>query len=325
MGLSHITANTDLPSLGHAVRAVPGAYRFAHEAMAAIFEIITVHPDVLYAEQAAWAAFELLDRLEQELSRYVENSDISRINSLAADQPVLVGPAAFECLEISARIHGETDGAFDVTTGCLVDFWRDMNSVAQPFREKDLRCARRQSGMHLVELDKSSHTVRLRAHGVRIDLGGIGKGYAVDSMARVVRDWGIDDALIHGGRSTALAIGKPAKQKGWLVSLMHPDSGKDVLGPVNLSDRALSGSGLQKGLHIVDPRTSRPAVHRRAAWSCAPQATLADALSTAFMIMTPEEIERYCANRPEVTAIVALDTGGSEANEVCVQCYGRDL
>jgi thiamine biosynthesis lipoprotein len=333
--------------------------------MATTFEIVSVHPDVRYAEQAAWAAFELLDRLEQELSRYVENSDISRINSLAADQPVLVGLACLECLEISARIHAETDGAFDVTAGRLVDFWRDRDSIAQssdenrfgvpplggflksPTKvgttnhafhsslggktrndgslEEDLRHARRQTGMHLIELDKTSHTVRLRTCGVRIDLGGIGKGYAVDRMARLLLDWGIEDALIHGGRSTALAFGKPARQEGWPVSLMHPDSGETVSRPINLCDRAISGSGLQKGLHIVDPRTGRLAVNRRAAWSSAPTATLADALSTAFMVMTPEEIERYCANHPDVTAVVTRDAGGREANEVQIQLYGCDL
>ncbi|GAG26710.1 unnamed protein product, partial [marine sediment metagenome] len=109
-----VKSNSDLISAAH---------RFSHEAMATTFEIFILHPDTHYAEQAAWAAFDELDRLEEQLSRFIENSDISRINILATNQPLQIGLAAFECLQLSARIYTETNGAFDITVGTLMDCW----------------------------------------------------------------------------------------------------------------------------------------------------------------------------------------------------------
>ena len=99
--------------------------RFSHEAMATTFEILIVHEDDLYARQAAMAAFAEVDRLEEELSRFIENSDISRINELPAGESLPLGLDTFECLKISVRMYAETDGAFDITIGSLFQCWRN--------------------------------------------------------------------------------------------------------------------------------------------------------------------------------------------------------
>jgi thiamine biosynthesis lipoprotein len=103
--------------------------RFSHEAMATTFEIIIVHEDERYAQQAAAAAFDEVDRLEGELSRFIENSDISRINNLPANQPLRLGLDAFECLQLSRRIYAETNGAFDITIGPLLSCWRNEDGT----------------------------------------------------------------------------------------------------------------------------------------------------------------------------------------------------
>lgn len=286
--------------------SIPNMWRFSHEAMATTFEVIIVHEDGRYAQQAAKAAIDELDRLEAELSRFIENSDISRINNLAANQPLTIGLAAFECLQHSARVCADTDGAFDITIGPLLSCWLNEDKTPRMPSEDQLNIARQRTSMHLLELDETEHTVQLLTSPVQIDLGGIGKGYAVDRMAELLREWSINTALISGGYSSVLALDAPDNTKGWAVSLNNPDNRKQTLSRLNLQGRALGASGIQKGQHIIDPRTGRPVQGKLAAWVYADDAATADALSTAFMVMSPAEIEQYCKKHPEVQALVIL-------------------
>jgi len=287
--------------------SIPGLRRFSHEAMATTFEVFILHEDGHYAQQAAQAAFDKLDELEQELSRYVENSDISRINNLAAGQSAKVGPDTFECLQISRRIFAETNGAFDITVGYLMSCWLNPDTTLRVPSKEELNLARQRTGMNHLQLDESGYTVQLLRDDVQIDLGGIGKGYAIDKMAELLRDWSIDVALIHGGYSTALGIGAPKGKQGWPVTLSNPRNRRQTLAGLSLRNQALSGSGLQKGRHIIDPRKQEPVEGSSAAWACACDAATADALSTAFMVMSPDEINQYCSRHPDVLAMVILD------------------
>ncbi len=267
------------PLVSETADAVSRAHRFSHEAMDTIFEIVAVCDDGRYAGQAADTAFRELDMLEADLSRFVENSDISRINNLDANEPLVVGIATFECLQIAADMYDETNGVFDVTIG---------------------------SGMENVKLDKEMYSVELLKGGVRIDLGGIGKGFAVDKMGETLVEWKIDDFLIHGGASSILARGAPKGAAGWAITLSNPENYEQVIARLCLSERAVSGSGLQRqARHIIDPRTGKPVTGRLTAWSCGPDATAADALSTAFMVMSANEIETFCKKHPDIQAIIA--------------------
>jgi len=286
--------------------AVAGMRRFCHEAMATTFEVIVVHDDERYAQQAAAAAFEDVDRLEAELSRFIENSDISRINELAVGEPLVLGLPTFECLEISRRVYEDTKGAFDITIGSLLKCWRGDDGEPRTPTEEELNLAREHTGTDLLKLNAEEHTVEVLSEGVKVDLGGMGKGYAVDQMAKLLREWSIDVALIHGGYSSVLALDGPADMQGWPVTMSDPGKGKRTLAKLHFQDRALSGSGVQKGQHIIDPRTSRPVKGRRAAWSSTPDAATGDALSTAFMVMEPDEIKEYCRRHSEVLAMVIL-------------------
>jgi len=302
--------------------SIPGTHRFAHEAMGTTFEICIADSDAGYAEQAAWAAFDELDRLEQELSRHVENSDISRINNLAANQPLQIGLAAFECLQLCVRISAETNGAFDATIGSLLDCWLRGNGTRRSPSKEDVNLARQRTGLHLMELDEAGHTVQLQMSPVQIDLGGIGKGYAVDRMAALLRDWSIDAALIHGGYSSVLAIGEPQGTKGWPVTLSYPGNHRRTIAHFDLQNRAISGSGLQKGQHIIDPRSGQPVKSKRAAWSLAPTAAIADALSTALMVMTPDEVRQYCLSHPDTLAMIVTEVGNTDTQEGGILRYG---
>jgi thiamine biosynthesis lipoprotein len=284
--------------------SIIGAHRFRHDAMAAVFEIIICYDNPEYARQAAYAAFDELDRIEQQLSRFVENSDISQISDLAPNELAILGPEAFHCLQLSLDMYAQTRGAFDVSVGALYDCWLDGDKNLRTPSQQDLDFARQHTGSDHITLDEFAHTVKVDIGPLLIDLGGIGKGYAVDRMAALLSEWGIDIAFIHGGCSSVLAVGTPDGTNGWPVTLSHPNDRRRTLDRIELSDRALGSSGLQKGCHIIDPRTAKPVDAKLAAWSCAPDAAAADALSTAFMVMSQQQVDQYCREHPDIMAMV---------------------
>lgn len=296
--------------------------RFCHDAMATTFEIIIVEDDEKYARQAAVAAFNEVDRLEGELSRFLENSDIAHINNLPANEPLRLGLDAFDCLDLGCRIYAETNGAFDITIGSLLSCWRDEDGNPRRPSQDELNLAREHTGAHLLELNESEHTVQLSISPIQVDLGGIGKGYAVDRVADLLRDWSIETALVSGGYSSVLALDGPVQAKGWPLTLSNPGNHKQVFARPFLENRALSGSGLQKGGHIIDPRTIQPVKGKIAAWASAYDAATADALSTAFMIMSPDEIRKYCKSHPDVMAMIMLEGQNEESEEERILCFG---
>jgi thiamine biosynthesis lipoprotein len=258
---------------------IENLHRFKHCAMAATFEVFIVHQDAVYARQAAQAVFDELGRIEKNLSRFIENSDVSRINSLIKGRPLQIGLLAFECLQTSIEMCKQTNGAFDIT-------------FASTHR-----------GGNLLKLDEDTHTIELLNNGIQIDLGAIGKGYAADKMGQLLAEWGIDTAMISAGQSTILPIDIPSGLPGWPVTLSNPIDNK-ILKKLYLTNKALSASGLQKGSHITNPLTGKPVKSKLACWATAETAAVADALSTAFMIMPIDEIRTYCEMHSDTSALI---------------------
>ncbi len=279
------------------------AHRFAHKAMATVFEIVCIHEDRGYAGQAAHAAFDLIDRLETELTCHRSSSDISRINHLKPGDIVSVGTWTMECLLLARHFYAETGGAFDVSKG---------------------------SGLEAIEMMPSGSCVKVQAEKVRVDLGGIGKGYAIDRAGELLQEWEIDRAIIHGGFSSVLVLNAPPDREGWPLTISLPESGA-TLERIAARRQAWSASGIRKGDHIVDPHTGHPVRNRLASWVTGSLAALsaacrkndpvvltgifeagdspcaaAEALSTAFMIMPLEGIARYCLEHAGVEARVLI-------------------
>ena len=231
---------------------------FSHEAIATTFEITMAHNDPIYARQATSAAFAELDALEQHLSRFIEGSDLWRLNHLGVESGPLA-PAAIECLRLACEAQQQTSGAFDI------------------------------------------------CYGQSLDLGGIGKGFALDRMAAILAEWEIASALLCASRSTLLALGPPPDQEGWPVCVGKLENMRRI----HLAYRAIGGSGTAvQGHHIIDPRTGRPATHRFRAWALAPTAAMADAISTALMVMDDAEIADFCRRRPELEVFVLNEPNG---------------
>ncbi len=303
-------------------------HRFAHEAMATIFEVVIAGEKAKYARQAAGAVFRKIDELEVLLSRFEESSDITRVNRLKPGQSIPVSLEVFECLKVAEAAYRVTGGAFDVTVGALMDAFRKGGEVPEKDRSEDLA----QTGMQRLVFVEEGFSIGVaddgRGVGVKVDLGGIGKGYALDKAALILEDWGIESALIHGGTSTALAIGggDPAlegRRKGWLVGAGGDWGEGTGLDRIVICNEALSGSGTAvRGQHILDPRTGLPAEAHLGAWSIAPSATWADALSTAFMIMPLDQIRECCRILPETGALVVDSGSGPESRTEQVAAIG---
>jgi len=288
-------------------------HRFTHMAMACDFEIYVAGEEREYARQACAAAFSEVDDIEKEISRFIDYSDVSRINNSAPGQPVRIGYHCFECLQLAAEVSAQTNGAFDVTIGALLGTWRRSSGQVGP-TDEDLAKARKSTGISLLEIDPEAHTVTRRAGGVKTDLGGIGKGYAVDRIVELLRDWSIAGAVVHGGQSSAFALGTPPGAERWPITVRDPEDEAGSLGCVELKDFAVSGSGVAvHGRHIIDPRSGRPVAGRLGAWAAAESTVLSDALSTAFMVMSVEEVEQYCRQHPRVSAMILLYGDGGRS------------
>ncbi|MBN1456324.1 MAG: FAD:protein FMN transferase, partial [Sedimentisphaerales bacterium] len=250
--------------------AIKRAHRFSYEAMGTVFEIIILHKDEEYSRQAAFAAFDELVRIEQQLSRFIENSDVSLVNNLDTNKPLVLGPDAFDCIKLSLEISEKTCGAFDITTGSLYTLWLDDDKkLLAPSKDK-LDFASEHTGCHLLKLDESEHTIELAASPVMIDLGGIGKGYALDMMGKLLKEWDIDRALLHGGFSSVLALDAPERRKGWPVTFSQPGNIQNTIARVDLANCALSASGTKKGAHIIDPVAGKPISDQTAVWVSCP-------------------------------------------------------
>ncbi len=280
--------------------------------MTTFFEVIVPGDDHTYAEQAADAVFAEVDRLEGLLSRFDPCSDVSQINRLKPGQIVRVAPDVFECLSVAAWVFAETDGAFDVTIGPVVGYQADVKK-GKPFDMSAFDSAKRRVGMRRLALDDSDFSVGIRPDaeaGVEIDLGGVGKGYALDKVADILEEWGFKNYLLNAGFSTALASGDGDKDGGWLAGVGGQWGKAAGVESVRLFNEALNGSGTEvKGAHIVDPATGFPANAHLAAWSICPSATAGDALSTAYMIMPTEKVKTLCAANQAIGAYLVEPDG----------------
>jgi len=257
---------------------------FNHEAMATTFQIAVAGMPTEYARQATTAAFRELDRLTAELSRYVESSDIASINRLGRDESTPIGEDTLQCLLIAVQISAATNRAFDPA------YASTRNKGTAP-------------DAPLFAIDSSSHQLTSLTTQLHLDLGAVGKGYALDRMADTLREWDIESACLHSGGSTVLALAAPQELEGWPVGL----EAKTLF----LSHRALSGSGIAvKGRHLIDPRSGQPASRMNLAWALAETAAESDALSTAFFVMTDSEVAAFCATHPAFGAVIS-DVAGS--------------
>jgi thiamine biosynthesis lipoprotein len=279
-------------------------------------------------------ALDQVEQLEDQLSVFRPQSELSQINAAAAQRAVEVEPRLFALLQLAMQVSRETGGAYDITAGPLWEAWGFARRAGAVPEKERLDEARSLVGGDLVELDAASRTVRFLKPGVRLNLGSVGKGFAVDRCGETLLRRGIEDFLVHGGNSSVLAHGSStppgdsssARTAGWIVGLRDPLRPQQRLRELRLKHRALGTSGAQfqsfrhRGRrygHILDPRTGWPAEGVLSATAIAPSAALADILSTAFYVLGPEAAVAYCGKHQEIAAILlcpASRGGGMEVH-----------
>ncbi|MDZ4818532.1 MAG: FAD:protein FMN transferase [Planctomycetota bacterium] len=307
---------------------------YARQAMACEFEVIFNVATASAANNAAFAALDLIDRLEDQMTVYREHSEISRLNRTAAHRAVTVEPRLFATLQMAVDRYRETEGAYDITSGPLSKLWGFYRRAGKLPTQQEITESLSHVGSDKLELDTSDHTFRFLDDKVEINLGSIGKGYALDRAAEVMEQQGVTSFLLHGGQSSILARGAASTASttpGWWIGVRHPLRPQQRLAQVRVVNRALatSGSGVQFFVqagkrygHILDPRTGWPAEGTLSATVVAPTAAEADAMSTAFYVMGLDESVRYCQNRPDLGLI--LVRRGTNAGSVEVTTVGID-
>lgn len=322
-----------LPRAASEIEALPEELiRAGRPAMACLFEIILSNRDRSRI-MTVHRALDLIQELEGQMTVFRDDSEINRLNRSAFDRPVPAETGLFQLLRLGARISSETGGAFDMTAGPLWKVWgfsRRRGTLPDP---EAVEKARSRVGSRFLELDESAGTVRFRRRGLELNLGAIGKGYALDRAGRLLRREGMSRALLHAGYSSILALGGPGKESssGWKVSIRDPSGRTGPLATVQLRNRALSTSGVGEQFfragnrrygHVLDPRTGHPVEKNLAATALAPAAAEADALSTAFLVMDLEDILSYCRRRRGIGAVVVAS--GPRDGAVQVHHWGLD-
>ena len=245
-------------------------HQFNHHAMATYFQVRVANGEKTYAAQAAQATFELLDKLESHLSRFRASSDILQIAQLAPGEKLRLSEPAFACLEVAKQMELSTHNAFSIAATAL----------------------RTQASLPQWSLLPKELSIRCESGKLEFDLGAIGKGFALDRMAELLREWACHSFLLVAGGSSVLAGEPPLETTGWSCGLGDDHSRQRFF----LKNVSLSGSGLAvKGAHIFDPRTGQPVLRQNRAWALADTAAESDALSTACMVLNELEISEILA------------------------------
>lgn len=269
--------------------------------------------------EAAEAALDEVDRLDRTLSIYRPDSQVSRLNAAAGLGPRPASESVLDLLALCQRLADETEGSVDPALGALVRAWGfDAGKRMVPSDERRAR-ALELTGMKNIRFDPDPGTVELMRPGVELNFGAIGKGYALDRAAAVLRNpWKVPSALVHGGTSSVYAIGNsPDETGGWMIGIRDPGDDAGCIGAVWLHDQGLATSGGRHRFfeaegkrwgHILDPRSGRPAEGMRSVTVVAPTAAEADALSTAFFIMGSGFAARYAASRRRIGAVLFPET-----------------
>jgi thiamine biosynthesis lipoprotein len=293
----------------------------ARNAMATRFELILTGGDSARLRAAGEEAFDEIERIESQLSLYSPGSEIWQINARAAEEPVRVSPEVFALLQRAREFFESTGGTFDPTVAPLVRCWGFMQDSGSRPSDAEISAARALVDMKQIELDANESAVRFARPGMMLDLGSIGKGYALDRAVEILRDAGIENALLHGGTSTILALGIDPESGPWKIAIEDPyvqPEADNVLALVELDNKSLSVSAVRGKYfefegqvfgHVLDPRTGWPAGNALLGAVVLPSATATDVFSTAVLLASPPELDRLAAQFPEMCYVQCRATG----------------
>lgn len=265
--------------------------RFTHDAMNTTFSLRLRGVDEAVAQGMARECFDQLDYLEARLSRFIEGSDVSRINRMKTGETLYLSEPCHQCLLLALEAHTRTRGLFDITLGTHIEHRKSGDAGPIP------------PLVGRLTIHPDVPAITCEDPGREIDLGGIGKGFALDQLKLLLTEWGAQDVLLSAGASSLLAFG----QHAWPVDL----TGDTESLRISLSNQALSASGTGiQGSHIVHPagRDAMPTTPCKRIWATATNAVMSEIWSTALMLVKPEEIPDFIAGNKEIQCVhVDLD------------------
>jgi thiamine biosynthesis lipoprotein len=278
---------------------------------------VTLHADSNAAEAAFAAVFRDAARVDSLMSLYRPESELCRVNREAFEKVVALSPETSEVIAAALDFHESTGGAFDITVKPMMDAWgfyRRSNRLPSPAIQDSLVAL---SGRDRILFDREARTIRFLSEGVELDLGGIAKGYAVDLMARSLKNLAIRSALVNlGGNMRAIGT-PPGNPAGWPVGIRDPAEPDSLLHELTLRDRSISSSGDYENFvviegsrfgHIIDPRTAWPVEAMAGTTVLAGDALTADVLSTALFVLGPVDGLAWARDHSEVEVLlVSID------------------
>ena len=284
--------------------------------MGTLVKITVIARSELIAQAAATAGFAEIRRLEELLSTWIPTSELSRVNASAGKTPVLVGPETLTIIQRAMQAAEMTGGGFNIAIGPAVDAWRVTEGQRIP-TESELDALRPLVDLQAVHVNVQERTIFLEKTGMRIDVGGIGKGYAADQAVDAIRRAGAVAGVV--------ALSGDIKTFGRLpggmmfpVGIQHPREDEAVLAWIDLKDEAISTAGdyerffERDGIryhHILDPRTLQPARSCQSVTVIAREGVWADGLDTGIFVMGPERGMELVEQLPDVEAII-IDAEG---------------
>ena len=282
---------------------------------------VKLHGDPKLLEKAAEAAFEAVESVDEACDDFNPESEISRLNATAYERPFKCSPLLWDILSKCRKYHEISDGAFDITVAPLMKLWGFRRKRGEIPSDDEIERTSRLVGFDKLKFDPENKTVAFSEPGMKLDLGGVAKGYAVDLAAEAVLKRGVDSGIINlAGNAKCLPKPFPGKS-GYRVGVRNPFDKTSVVDVLELMDRSVATSGDYERFvifdgkrysHIIDPRTGRPASGEHSATVVTPSATDADALSTSMFINGPEFARKFHASHPETKFVFVSGKGPDE-------------
>ncbi len=310
--------------------AAPPARRpvtWATQTMGTYANLVVVTPDSAAMAPIVERAFASFRRVDSLMSNWTTTSEVARVNRVAASGPTVLEPEVAEVVRKSLEVWRLSDGAFDITVEPLVRAWGFLGGPRRVPSEAEARAAFRLVGAQRLHYDETRRTLRFDLEGMKIDLGGIAKGYAVDCAAETLRAHGVSDALVNVSGNIA-AIGHPEGSDHWRIGIRDPRDRMPYFARLALHDREgistsakyeqfVAQDGKTYG-HIMDPRTGRPAEGLISVTVVAPDGYIADAWDTPLFVLGPAGARRKAAELPQI-AVVLVQPGEAGVDTVWVE------
>lgn len=260
----------------------------------------------------------ILDRVDQQISMHIADSEIAQVNAAAGNAAVTVSQDTIDLMKLSLEYAVDTNGAFDPSIGALVNLWKIGNGGDRPPADASIQQAKALVDYKNIIMDEKNKTIKLAKEGMSIDLGGIGKGYAADLISKYLHEVKVESAIIDLGGSTIITIGSKPSGEPWKIGLQEPDESRgEQLAIIPLQNETIDTSGVYERFfmyegvryhHILDPKTGAPSQNGiKSVTIVGGTATDADVLSTAVLIMGLEEGLHYIEKDNDVEAMFLMD------------------